>query len=453
MNRRLALITAAIALLSARRAAAQVVAGPEVQIGYLGLPYKAMPESKTGINLAEGVLMHVGAGAEAGYDSNVFYGSSSVPGAVIGSGILRFNGFGEITNASRGGGTPSLTYDVRAGLTYRRYTSSNPNVERFNNAFMPSAGLSLATTSGKWTLQLTDTFLRQEDPPYAGVNVGLNPITRNNNLAALQAGWSPGGGRISATARYTNAIDIFEQSSGFSYANSLTNNLMLDVSWKWLPKTALFVQLNQGWVTYLNAQPPAMPGVNNRKVDSFPLRVFAGLRGLVTPKVTGLVALGYVNSFYSSGASTSGVLGSTYIDLQAIITPSMLNRLTVGYHQDFVNSVISNFYYQYSVYASYVQQLAGRFALDLSARASYLDYKGLLFVTDQNAGRTDVTVIGGATLDYFVRSWIYAGIGYSVSADLSDFKLQTIDPGTGMTTFTPVDYVKQQVFARLGVTY
>src|SRR5258707_5868136 len=102
MNRRLAWIIAAVALLGARRAAAQAAA-QEVSIGYQGLPYKSTGESKTGINLAEGVLLHVGAGAEAGYDSNVFYGSSSVPGSVIGSGILRFNGFGEITNSSRAG--------------------------------------------------------------------------------------------------------------------------------------------------------------------------------------------------------------------------------------------------------------------------------------------------------------------------------------------------------------
>ncbi|HVR03364.1 MAG TPA: hypothetical protein VMT47_14600, partial [Polyangia bacterium] len=95
MNRRLAWTVAVFALMGARRAAAQ-----EVSIGYQGLPYKATGESKTGINLAEGLLLHVGVGAEAGYDSNVFYGSSSVPGAVISSGILRFSGFGELTNTA-----------------------------------------------------------------------------------------------------------------------------------------------------------------------------------------------------------------------------------------------------------------------------------------------------------------------------------------------------------------
>jgi hypothetical protein len=120
-----------------------------------------------------------------------------------------------------------------------------------------------------------------------------------------------------------------------------------------------------------------------------------------------------------------------------------LNRLTVGYHQDFSNSVISNFYYQYSVYASYVQQLAGRLSVDVSGRVSHLDYEGLLF--DSTHSRSDNTVSVGATLDYFFRSWIYAGVGYALTSNFSDYVL----PGTG----THVDYVKNQVFARLGVTY
>jgi hypothetical protein len=430
MNRRLALIIAALALLSARRAAAQ-----EVSIGYQGLPSKVQGESKTGINLAEGVLLHVGVGAEAGWDSNVFYGSSSSPGSVISAGILRFNGFGELTNATRSEGA-QLTYDVRAGLTYRRYISDNASVNRFRDAFTPVAGLSLATSQGVWGFSLLDTFLRQEDPPYQGAtSTTFNPITRDNNIAAAQIQWSPGGGRISSTLRYTNTIDVFEQSSGYSYASSLAHQLMLDVSWKWLPKTAIFVNATQGYVTYLSSNPQG-------KVDSYPLHVTLGLRGLITPKLSGIAALGYANAFYSSGASTSGFLGSSYVDLQATVTPTLLNRIVVGYHQDFVNSVISNFYYDYAVYASFLQKALGRLALDLSGRLSHRQYEGLLF--NAPAARTDNVVTVGLTLDYFIHSWAYVGVGYSMTADLTDYRLQ----GN-----VPVDYVKHQVFARLGITY
>jgi hypothetical protein len=440
MNRRLALTFGLGVLFGARVAAAQ-----EVTIGYQGLPYKATGERNTGISLGEGVLMHMGAGAEAGWDSNVFYGSSNSALPLASSSLLRFTGFAEVTNASRNPtvALPGLVYDARVGMIYRRYMSDDPAVVRFRNAFMPSAGLSLSGSSGPWAFQLVDAFVRIEDPPYLAAGAG--PIARDNNTASAQAMWSPGGGRLMTTLRYSNIIDIFETGSGFEYGSNLTNQMLLDVAWKWLPKTALFVQAVQGWVTYLNSAAGSTgsdPTVQ-AKVDSYPLHAIVGLRGLITTKMSALLALGYGNAFYSSGATTQGILGSTYIDAQVLFNPTMLSRIVAGYHQDFTNSVISAFYYDYSVYASYIQQLWGRFAVDLSGRFSHRSYRGLLF--DPTRSRTDNVVLVGVTLDYFLRNWAYLGAGYSMSGDFSDYTLPMSN--------APVDYLKHQVFARLGVTY
>ena len=43
---------------------------------------------------------------------------------------------------------------------------------------------------------------------------------------------------------------------------------MLDAAWKWLPKTAIFVNAQQGYIFYLNE---AEADANN-KASSFPLR-------------------------------------------------------------------------------------------------------------------------------------------------------------------------------------
>jgi hypothetical protein len=445
MKRRLVLTVAICVLLSARRAAAQ-----EVAIGYQGLPYKAPGESKTGVNLGEGLLLHVGVGAEAGWDSNVFYANAADPLGVKASAILRLTTFGELTNASRtagGGAQTGLSYDVRAGLTYRRYLSTDASIVPYRDAWMPTAGLSLGSGIAHWSFQLSDTFVRQEDTPYQAAG---SPISRDDNMASVQAQWSPGGGRITGTLRYVNTIDVFEQGSGFDYANSLSHQLMLDASWKWLPKTAVFFQATQGYVTYLNSDNGGAKG----KVASYPLHLIVGLRGLITQKTSASVALGYANGFYSSGATTNGFLGSTYVNLQLVITPSMLNRVALGFHQDFVNSVISNFYYETAFYASYVQQIAGRLAFDLSGRISHRSYEGLLFVPGGTA-RTDNPVVLGATLDYFIRNWAYAGVGYSLSANLTDYKLGGVGmPGDlNYAAPIPVSYVKHQVFARLGLTY
>ena len=54
------------------------------------------------------------------------------------------------------------------------------------------------------------------------------------------------------TLRFTNMVDVFDKTAGVQYANAMTNTLMLDVSWSWLPKTAIFFNAQQGFVDYLN---------------------------------------------------------------------------------------------------------------------------------------------------------------------------------------------------------
>ena len=176
----------------------------------------------------------------------------------------------------------------------------------------------------------------------------------------------------------------------------------------------------------------------NHLANSYPLYVTTGLRGLLTEKTSAVLTLGYVNGFYSNGTSTGGFLGSTYLDLAFTARLTQLSRAVVGYRHDFVNAVISNFAYEETVYASYVQQIAGRLALDLSGRYAYLSYQGQTGDPTQQ-GRVDNFFQIGATLDYFLRNWAYLGVGYSLLDNRSN---------------KPNDeYLKQQVFARLGVTY
>ena len=112
---------------------------------------------------------------------------------------------------------------------------------------------------------------------------------------------------------------------------------------------------------------------------------------------------------------TSGFLGSTFVDLSATLRPTMLSRIVVGYRHDFENSVISIFYYNETAYASYVQQIASRLALDLSGRYVVQELRGSAS-TRRRPARTDNFFQVGATLDYFVRNWMYAGIGYALLA-------------------------------------
>jgi hypothetical protein len=428
MNRRLTLWTGLGVLLITRVASAQ-----DVTIGYQGLPYKSSGESNTGIQLSDGVLMHVGIGVEAGYDTNVFYQDTDTHQ----SAIIVVAPYAEVTNASRTGPVSSLlSFDARVGLQYRRYQSDDPAITPFRNAWMPNAGLSLSTGGGtQFGFGVADAFARIEDAPYTP---GQQPIQRDNNQASIEGRWSPGGGRLSATLRYTNMIDYFQDPT-FSYANSVSNFITADASWRWLPKTAVFVDVKQGYITYLNTGSANTEG----KYSSFPLYVTAGLRGLLTSVTTVSLTLGYQNGFYSGGATTNGYWGSTYADLMFSVRVSDLSRAVVGYRHDFENSVIANFSLNDTVYASYVQEIFGRLALDLSGRYTHVNYQGFVDTPGHVAERTDNVYNVGASLDYFMRNWAYLGVGYSFLADRSDYSLNG----------DSASYTKQQIFGRLGITY
>jgi hypothetical protein len=428
MNRRLALWTGLGVLLASRAASAQ-----DATIGYQGLPYKATGESNTGIQLSDRVLLHAGVGVEAGYDTNVFYQDTNTTSSAIYV-VLPYL---ELTNATRTGPTSSLfTFDARVGLQYRRYQSDNPVLTPFRNAWMPTAGLLVSTGGGaQFGFGIGDTFSRIEDAPY---NPGQQPIERDNNQASIEGRWSPGGGRLTTTLRYTNMIDYFQDQT-FAYGNSVTNFVTLDAAWRWLPKTAVFIDVRDGYITYLNTSDANAEG----KYSSLPLYVTAGLRGQLTTTTTATLTVGYQNGFYSSGASTSGLWGSTYADVMFTARISDLSRAVLGYRHDFENSVIANFSLNDSVYASYVQQIAGRLALDLSGRYAHIEYQGFVDTPGHVAERTDNVYQVGASLDYFLRNWAYLGVGYSLLKDKSDYSLNG----------DSASYVKQQIFGRLGITY
>ena len=232
----------------ASRARALRTGQGEVTIGYQGLPYKASGESNTGIQVSEGVLMHVGAGAEAGYDTNVFYANVE-PDRV----------------ADHPRVSCSATSPTRPGRAARRIASSSTRARACSTAATSPttpalhelsatpgcrrAGLALSAGGGQFGFGIADTFARIEDPPYNSRR--RRPITAYNNQASV--GRSLGAGRRPAdghAALHEHGRHLPGRLRATPAPTPTT--LMLDAAWKWLPKTAIFVNAQQGYIFYLN---------------------------------------------------------------------------------------------------------------------------------------------------------------------------------------------------------
>ncbi len=443
-------LTCLLATGSAWAQSSTTAAGPnvDVEVGYQSLPNRTPARNQSGVALSDSSLLHVGVGAEAGYDSNVFYGASDIRG----SGILRVVPYLELTNGPRGGQVSSggqvgssVFYDLGAALTYREYLSSDAFI-RSQRAFMPSGFGNLEVGRNQALgFGLAEAFTRTEDPPYL-TNLGSGPYIRDVNQASAQLRWSPGGGRLTGTLIYQNTLDYFE-TQNLRVATSMGNLLTLDTAWKWLPKTALTLQVSQGYISYFNTQ----QGTAVKKPASLPLHALVGLRGLISAKLTVNLAVGYSNGFYDSGrAGPSGVRGSIAGMADLTFRPTLLTTIALGYRHDFQNAILGDFYYVDAVYLNIGQAVAGRVGLGVSARYESRSFRWIP-VTGGPAGaftdRHDNYVQAGANLDYHMRDWTYAGVAYTLMLNDSGYEpANPMDPGR-------VNYVKHLVFARLGFAY
>lgn len=396
-----------------------------------------------GVPLSDGALLHTGVSVEAGYDTNLFYNDD----AKVGSALLRINPFADLTNTGRNGEAPTgLFYDLRAGLSYREYLTDQADIRRLR-AFQPTASVNLEhNTGGAVAVGFSDTYARLQDAPYTRQPEG-DLIIRDNNLASAQVRWAPGGGRLQGMLRLTNVIDWFE-TAALRPGDSMTNEAMLDLSWRWLPKTALYVQVRQGYINYFNHDDATASGLvapgEGGKQSSFPLRAVVGVRGLITEKTSVSLAIGYQNAFYENGPSTTGFFGSTIGAGELLIMPLQTLRILFGLHHDFQNSVVGNFFYDDGVYASISHQVISRLTAQVWAGYDHRRYYGLPAGPALDP-RVDDTIQVAASLDYYIRPWSYVGATYSLTRNRSDYAPDQNLSGT--------NYTKQQIFAHVGLTY
>jgi hypothetical protein len=419
-------------LASASHASAQLVSAID------GSPVESRlktPENDIGVRLSESSTLHVGITAEGGYDSNVFYNDQNR----VESAILRIIPSFQISNVARDGTAPQgAYYSLGASLTYREYLTDNEDV-RAQRAFNPSVSGSLGVNGQSISTALSDQFTRSEDPPY---QPRLPTIRRDFNVASASVSLVPGGGRLATQLRYTNTLDHFEGNE-YKYASNMSHDGMLDISWKWLPKTALYLQGGGGYIHYLQDTPQ-----DGRK-DSTPYRALVGLRGLVTPKLTTNLGVGYATAIYQDDTPHPTGLSNLLVGFDLALMPTVLNRIGIGYSHGFRNSPVIGTYYDLDAGSLYASQMIARLVATLFGRYEYRRYHGIMMGSSELARRDNV-VLGGAQLDYYLQKWIYAGIAYAITVDRANTDEL---PMGAMNPLAGLDYTKQQVFARVGVTY
>lgn len=406
-----------------------------------------------GLLLFDRLVVHPGLATELRYDSNVFFSNGrlgdGLPAAAF---ILRLLPTIDISTLSlrRGALTPhKVDVRIHAGLDYKEYLTPDETISQHRALGVDLGGLLSLFPRSAFNLEIYDNFLRTNQPPYS-----FNPynFNRNTNVFGTRARYSPGGQRLQLSLLYELSFDGFDDVDGgprLSNLNLLSNNITLRGSWKFLPKTALFVELNQGILTYMHVDLQA-------RSPSYPLRATTGITGLITQKLAVNLQGGYGNGFYTTGPSPSTAVIGTEVKYK----PTFMSTAVIGYKHDFTNSLLGSYFdldslslsYQHLIYRVTV---FGHFAWERMAfqgseemlKNAGICQNGEVMPCMAQTDRVDNYLAFDVKAEFPIRDWLIPNVGYNLQTNLSN----------GYTivhsAITPVGFTKHEGWVRLAVRY
>lgn len=257
-------------------------------------------------------------------------------------------------------------------------------------------------------------------------------------------GIHPGGRALQAFLSYKVNLfryDTFSNSEIFGGAFASTdlgslNKTRHDVSgrllYKFLPKTAAALLVNWNLFSYDQAQrtlPNSTISTSLLNVNSSPLRIKAGLNGLITEAISLRLFTGYGFGFYDGDRQPNGFLMDTELAYHFGI--GRKSSVRVGYIRDFRDSTLGSFFNSDRIYLGYTQKLLNDklvFLLDggVDFRAYALEFSGGTDVSNASGSYNIPTDVSDtyfnvdASLNYQVTNWLNAGVSYNLLLNSTD---------------------------------
>jgi hypothetical protein len=390
-----------------------------------------------GIKFGDRWVLHLGLGAQVGYDSNLFFTASNTTGAFL------FTLLPSLDLATRGTGAPhKLDFRLHAGMDYNEFLTGDSNISQHRSFGVQASVLATIMPGYKVSLDLLDNYVRTSQLPYGSTGTPQTfNINRDTNQVGFRLRIRPGGGRLELMISYVFGLDFFEEQQ-FKDLDVMYHIMALRLSWKFFPKTALYLDASDTPYVYPH------PGATNHP-NSFPLRIILGVQGLITPKLTTSIYVGYGNGFYQYAATATstpnpntGVAG-----ISLIWKPFYSSTGSIGYHHDFVNSLLGSYYDLDSAFLSWTQGL-WRFTGFVELNYSNIRYQGITDVSIMPTDRKDNLIVFNLRFDYPFKQWLTMSAGYTLSYNNASSKL-----ALGPLGLIPADFLKHYVWLRLAVLY
>lgn len=376
--------------------------------------------SEPGDGLSAGKLnLSPGLSLSTTFDSNVFFTSEDEE--TLSSPSLTVMPFLNISTV----GADAVNFDLGASVQWQQYLRTN--IDEISDQSGLSANVDVGVgfnEKGAVSFRLEDSFARTNEPP---TDISSASFDRTINRAGATLGVHPGGKVFQHYLSYDFTLQLHDE---FPDIDRKVHDITLHNHWKFLPRTALLLNGDLGLIRY--DEPTRTRGDRDfANINSTPLRITGGLRGLITNRLSVQLLAGWGIGFYSNGNDFGGLLVDSRV---TYFFGPIAERSSVylGYEKSFNDTTIASFVSTHRPYIGYLQGIADR-RLRLNARLDFFfrEYDGVpAGLYNVAAGQVNVPADLNDTLlrirlgaDFDIRKWFTLGINYSLSANFTDDRI------------------------------
>ena len=368
--------------------------------------------------------VHPEARFEARFDNNL-YREDAQEESPVAAGYLRLMPSLRLTNPAPG----PVSVDGSAGLEIRQYLESRINDQQDALGVGLAAGATIGQGQG-FELAINQDLRRQLE---VGQGVDQQPGTAEpqveevdcaspctftfwRNVTRLQGRFAPGGGRLVFAPGYKFTLTRFEE---FDTIDKDEHELRAGGSYRFFPRTSFVIDGAYQIIDYTAKQ---LVG------DISPVRVQAGLRGLVTTKLAVVLTGGYGSTLTSAKGEQpdddfAGFIGTAELIYE--LTQGLRARLS--YDRDFADSSFSNFVAVDRVGGKLEARLGGNFNATAEFYASFRGYSegrvvdGVSVSAAQLSSREDTFLVGDLAGSYHANDWLVVTGGYRLEQNNTEY--------------------------------
>lgn len=310
---------------------------------------------------------------------------------------------------------PSLVRLIwKADSEINYYFSDNPNAKdqgRFGASTDLRVDVLPRSVLGFFVLE---QFRREALPPNFSSSVRYD---RNYNHAETGLQIRPGGGALQFALSYAFNFMLYDKKEDMDF---WFHEARLLGTWDLLPKTTVLLDADfqvRRWRKPLGGL----------RTQSNPLRVYAGMRGMITKKLGAVVRLGFGKGFYKEGTEFTNFIGEAGLGIQP--WPSLFGE--IGYRRGFEDSYYGNWYLGDTAYLKFGVQILRRVNLTIEGDYTYVQYASFnpaiinpAYRVNQ-ASRRDHALRAKSELVWSLFRYLEVSVGYNLSAILTDFEIAT----------------------------